>query len=104
MRDRRLCLLRRAVARHAVGGLVLSSCMVACRDSADLADQRSNTIVVAYLAATKDPWRFDSAKHLIFLSMPGWDENWELEGRLTRAWEHSPDHREWTYHNGGLPP
>ncbi len=88
----------RAVARYAVGVLVLSSGVVACRDSADLADQRSNTIVVAYPAATSDPWRFESAKHLIFLSMANWDENWDLEGRLARAWEHSPDHREWTYH------
>jgi peptide/nickel transport system substrate-binding protein len=98
MRGRRICLPDRAVARYAVGVLVLSSGVVACRDSADLADQRSNTIVVAYPAATSDPWRFESAKHLIFLSMANWDENWELEGRLARAWEHSPDHREWTYH------
>ncbi|MFQ5739638.1 MAG: peptide ABC transporter substrate-binding protein [Acidobacteriota bacterium] len=30
--------------------------------------------------------------------MVTYDEEGELEGRLARRWEHSPDYREWTYH------
>jgi peptide/nickel transport system substrate-binding protein len=78
--------------------LALSLGVVACRNSADLADQRSNMIVVAYPAATSEPWRFQSAKHLLFLSMASWDENWELEGRLAKGWESSSDLGERTYH------
>ncbi len=35
---------------------------------------------------------------LLFLNLAWPDENGELEGRLARSWEHSPDYRTWTIH------
>ena len=39
-----------------------------------------------------------SPKFLVFLQLATPDQNGELEGRLARSWEHSPDYREWTIH------
>ncbi len=36
------------------------------------------------------------AKFLVFLPLVAYDENGDLEGRLARSWEHSPDYRTWT--------
>lgn len=33
-----------------------------------------------------------------FLQMTLPDENGEIQGRLAKSWEHSPDYRTWTYH------
>ncbi len=33
-----------------------------------------------------------------FLQMALPDENGEMQGRLAKSWEHSPDYRTWTYH------
>ena len=38
------------------------------------------------------------AKFLMFLRLVTYDENGELESRLAKSWEHSPDYREWTFH------
>ncbi|MFN2399765.1 MAG: ABC transporter substrate-binding protein [Gemmatimonadaceae bacterium] len=38
------------------------------------------------------------AKFLVFLPLVALDEHGELEGRLARQWEHSPDYRSWTIH------
>ena len=38
------------------------------------------------------------AKFLVFLPLVALDERGELEGRLARRWEHSPDYRSWTIH------
>ncbi len=38
------------------------------------------------------------AKFLLFAPLMSFDENGEIEPRLARSWEHSPDYREWTYH------
>jgi peptide/nickel transport system substrate-binding protein len=35
---------------------------------------------------------------LLFLGLAWPNENGELEGRLARSWEHSPDYRTWTIH------
>jgi peptide/nickel transport system substrate-binding protein len=36
--------------------------------------------------------------HLMFEPLFGWDRDGNIEGRLVKAWEHSPDGRTWTYH------
>ncbi len=42
-----------------------------------------------------DVWDLD---FLIFLPLATQNERGELEGRLARSWEHSSDHREYTFH------
>lgn len=39
-----------------------------------------------------------TSRFLVFLPLITRNHNGELEGRLARSWEHSQDHREWTYH------
>jgi peptide/nickel transport system substrate-binding protein len=46
-------------------------------------------------AVKPDAWDLD---YLMFLPLATQNERGELEGRLARSWEHSPDHREYTYH------
>lgn len=38
------------------------------------------------------------AQFLLFLPLVAHDERHEIEGRLARAWSHSDDHRDWTFH------
>ena len=38
------------------------------------------------------------AKFLVFLPLVTWSADGELEGRLARSWEHTPDYRTWTVH------
>ena len=44
------------------------------------------------------PWVNMPTMHLMFEPLFGWDREGNIEGRLVKAWEHSPDGRTWTYH------
>lgn len=44
------------------------------------------------------PWVNMPTMHLMFEPLFGWDRAGNIEGRLVKAWEHSPDGRAWTYH------
>jgi len=44
------------------------------------------------------PWVGMPTMHLMFEPLFGWDRDGNIEGRLVKAWEHSPDGRTWTYH------
>jgi peptide/nickel transport system substrate-binding protein len=46
-------------------------------------------------AVKPDVWNLD---FLTFLPLAKWNGLGELEGHLARSWEHSADHREYTYH------
>jgi peptide/nickel transport system substrate-binding protein len=46
-------------------------------------------------AVKPDNWGLD---FLTFLPLAKQNERGELEGHLARSWDHSPDHREYTYH------
>ena len=39
-----------------------------------------------------------SPKFLVFLPLTARNERGELEGRLARSWEHTPDFKAWTIH------
>jgi len=72
--------------------------LTGCRSPRDPALDRGNTIVMAVPDASvlkPDAWDLD---FLTFLPRAVQNEKGELEGRLARSWEHSPDAKEWTYH------
>ena len=70
------------------------------RRGEDRAYSRGSTVIVAYCCGERvlNPYFERPAQHLVFLPLVALDENGELDGRLARSWEHSPDYREWTYH------
>lgn len=71
----------------------------ACRP-ADRVDEEPSTITVLYYGDERilSPSWNSTAAHLVFLPLVAYDRNGELEGRLARSWEHSPDYRTWTVH------
>lgn len=42
--------------------------------------------------------RCHGLEFLVFLPLATRNAEGHLEGRLARSWEHTPDHRTWTYH------
>ncbi|MGK2935120.1 MAG: ABC transporter substrate-binding protein [Gemmatimonadaceae bacterium] len=63
-------------------------------------ERESSTITVSYPGDERvfGPYWEMPAKFLVFLPLVALDERGELEGRLARRWEHSPDYRSWTIH------
>ncbi len=82
-----------------LSAVVLAFLVVTCTSSdRDPAYDRGSTLVMAVPdveAVKPDNWNLD---FLTFLPLAKVDENGELEGHLARSWEHSADHREYTYH------
>ncbi len=69
-----------------------------CGRNEDPASARGSTVVMAVPdveAVKPDNWGLD---FLTFLPLAKQNERGELEGHLARSWDHSPDHREYTYH------
>ncbi len=81
-----LCLLRLFVG------------VAACRRVEDPAYARGSTVVMAVPDVEAVKPDVSGLDFLTFLPLAKWNELGELEGRLARSWEHSPDHREYTYH------
>lgn len=77
----------------------LALVLVTCTSSDhDPALDRGSTLVVAVPdveAVKPDNWDLD---FLTFLPLAKVGADGELEGHLARSWEHTPDHREYTYH------
>ncbi len=72
--------------------------LLSCARPDDPASARGSTVVMAVSdveALIPDNWDLD---FLTFLPLAKRNEHGELEGRLARSWEHSPDHREYTFH------
>ena len=70
----------------------------ACSPAEDPALTRGSTLVLAVPdveAVKPDNWDLD---FLTFLPLAKRNEYGELVGHLARSWDHSPDHREYTYH------
>lgn len=63
-------------------------------------ERGSSAITVSYPGDERvfGPYWEMPAKFLVFLPLVALDERGELEGRLARRWEHSPDYRTWTIH------
>ncbi len=72
----------------------------ACGGDEDPAYSRGSTVIVAHCCGREalNPRADMPARHLVFLPLVTRDANGELEGRLARRWEHSPNYRDWTYH------
>ena len=71
---------------------------LSCSRPDDSASVRGSTVVMAVPSVEDvkpDMWDLD---FLTFLPLAKQNEHGELEGRLARSWEHSPDHREYTFH------
>ena len=61
-------------------------------------DSTTVTIAVSGPENGMNPVDDRSMKFLVFLPLVAENERGELEGRLARSWQHSPDWREWTFH------
>lgn len=87
-RSRRLA----AVCAAAWGFLLLAGCGPA-------GDRRAepSTLTVLLPGDESSIWN-DTPQFLLFVPLVARNEKGELEGRLARSWEHSPDYRHWTVH------
>ncbi len=95
--------------QHTCGSLILRLLTVAvavlivlsdfgCTRREDPAYARGTTVVMAipdFEALKPDAWDLD---FLTFLPLAKLNEQGELEGQLAQSWEHSADHREYTFH------
>ncbi|MGQ0732278.1 MAG: ABC transporter substrate-binding protein [Acidobacteriota bacterium] len=77
---------------------MLALTVAGCGRAADRASHHASTLTIAYSsgAETLVP-DATAAERLIFLPLLARNAHGELEGRLAERWEHSADHREWTY-------
>lgn len=97
--------LRARRIRHRLTGLLAAICAVCaglvgstCReDGPELPDEHT-TLTVLYPYA--DEWSIwdNEIPFLVFSTLAAVGEDGEVEGRLARSWEHSPDYRTWTIH------
>ncbi len=79
---------------------VLALAVLGCGRGDDRARSGKSTVTVLYEGIderTWVTWTYPS-QFLVFLPLVTHDENGEIEGRLARNWEHSPDYRTWTIH------
>lgn len=67
------------------------------RGSADAEPSTSVTVLQIYGERITSPLVNMPAMHLLYMPMFKWSREGELEGRLVKEWEHSPDGRTWTY-------
>lgn len=77
---------------------VIAAALQACDRRDGFQEDSASTVTVAY---SEDAviGAFDSEpRFLVFLPLLARNEHGDVEGRLARAWEPSPDYREWTYH------
>ncbi|HYN81758.1 MAG TPA: ABC transporter substrate-binding protein [Gemmatimonadaceae bacterium] len=70
----------------------------ACRSGEDPAYARDSTVVMAVRDVRDILPDAVSLDFLFFLPLATQDGRGELEGRLARSWEHSADHKEYTFH------
>ena len=85
-------------ARFFAPAWYLALACLACSPAEDPALTRGSTLVLAVPdveAVKPDNWDLD---FLTFLPLAKRNEYGELVGHLARSWDHSPDHREYTYH------
>lgn len=81
-----------AVAAAALGLLLLAGCGSPSERRAE-----ASTLTVLLPGDESSIWTYPS-RFLLFLPLVARNEKGELESRLARSWEHSPDYRSWTVH------
>lgn len=79
---------------------ILGLLVAACGAPTDRTRSRDSTLSLAYCCGDRvlNPMMDTNARLLVFLPLVRYDEKGELEGRLSRWWEHSADYLEWTFH------
>ena len=70
----------------------------ACGRGEGPAYARGSTVVLAVRDAHDVLPDEQDLDFLSFLPLATRDKQGELEGRLAKSWEHSPDFKEWTFH------
>ncbi len=110
MAGRRALTVGKAVPRGravSFGFALACACFVllaaGCAEPDDRAGSQASTITVLYCC---DEWLMAPhwnlpTQQLVFLPLVFFDESGEVEGRLARSWERSPDFRSWTIHLRG---
>lgn len=78
----------------------LALALVGCGRIDDRAPADPSTITVLYPIDERGlgPASDEFSDSLVFLPLVTLNERGEIEGRLARRWEHSPDYRTWTIH------
>ncbi|MGH7564721.1 MAG: ABC transporter substrate-binding protein [Gemmatimonadota bacterium] len=71
---------------------------LACSRAEDPAAAPGSTVVMAVRDVRDVLPDAADLDFLVFLPLTTWDERGEREGRLARSWEHSADHKEYTFH------
>ena len=91
------------------GSLLACACLLAlsalgCSRSGDRAASDRSTLTVLYggrderVLGAEGRAFYYPAQFLVFLTLVAHNAEGELEPRLARSWEHSPDHRTWLVH------
>ncbi len=91
----------RTTVRRAAPALcsLLALASVGCSRSTDRAQAKDSTITLLYpIGSGPRVLGYYAPSSLIFLPLVSRNAAGELEGRLARSWEHSPDYRTWTIH------
>lgn len=90
----------RVQVRHLLLCGLLTTVFFGCGRAPGGGGSASSTVIIAYPGTASDmsPAVDGYSKFLVFLPLIVEREDGELEGRLARSWEHSPDWREWTFH------
>ncbi len=97
--------LRQVLARAVRGSLLAPLCLLAamvlgCARGADRGPTEGSTITMLYPIDERGlgPVPGEASQFLVFMPLVAFTADGELEGRLARSWEHSPDFRTWTIH------
>ena len=82
---------------------LLAFTLLGCGRGDDAGRTDNSTLTVLYsgderVLGAEGRANYRSAQHLIFLPLVTQNSEGELEPRLARSWEHTPDHRSWTVH------
>jgi ABC-type transport system substrate-binding protein len=94
------CKLARTAASVAILFAAFTAGVIGCTPRREAARRDDSSVTILYPGdehAFSLLWDED-AKFLVFLPLVTRNAQGELEGRLARSWEHSPDYRTWTVH------
>lgn len=94
------------VLRNQSHALTLALCClvalasIQCRRDSDRTEPDGSTVTVLFEGDERvlGPRWNDHPQHLMFLTLVWENKQGEIEGRLARRWEHSPDYRTWTFY------
>jgi peptide/nickel transport system substrate-binding protein len=93
---------RRKLRSISIAVLCTFNALTGCADADRPAADRSTTLTILYQSGADHwlltPWSNLSSQQMVYSPLFQSDENMDPGPHLVRAWEHSEDFREWTYH------